>query len=50
MNTTEALQILDSAAANAAGTRLDHVRIQEAVKVIAALIEASKRGVPSQDA
>lgn len=42
MTPTDALDLLDRIAANAAGTRLDHERIVQAVQTIRAALEKPK--------
>jgi hypothetical protein len=45
MKPTEALILLDNAASAANGTRLDHIRIQEAVKILSDFIAAQEKAV-----
>lgn len=39
MTTDEALQLIDQVLANFSGTRADHAKIQEAIKVLTASIK-----------
>lgn len=41
MNPTDALQLLDSAAATAMGSRIDHIRIQAATKALSDFLAAA---------